>query len=254
LLARTRAGVIGRIVGELRKLGLQVSATSVRSVLKRREIPPAPRRPGPSRRAFVRAQAQGVLACDFLTVDTVWLRRFYVLFFIEIGTRRVHLAGTTANPSGTWTTQQTRNLMIDTCAREQPVRLLIHDRDAKFSATFDEVFRTEGIRVTRTPYRAPNANAHTERSGCAPPSPRHWWFRSPRDTRSLSADATGSAGSSMSTRGPRERRSPIAEFANPTGLSPDAAWPLDLISVAGRARRVASDIHPGPGAAAAARG
>ena len=152
-----------RIVGELRKLGLQVSATSVRSVLKRRGIPPAPRRSGPSWRTFLRAQAQGVIACDFLTVESVWLRRFYVLFFIELATRRVHLAGATENPSGTWTTQQARNLMIDGCGRERPVRFLIHDRDAKFSAAFDEVFRTEGIHVIRTPVRAPNANAHAER-------------------------------------------------------------------------------------------
>ena len=102
-----------RIVGELRKLGLRVSATSVRAVLKRREIPPAPRRSGPSWRAFLRAQAQGVIACDFLTVDTVWLRRFYVLFFIELESRRVWLAGCTQNPNGAWVTQQARNLVID---------------------------------------------------------------------------------------------------------------------------------------------
>ncbi len=101
-----------RIVGELGKLGLRVSATSVRSLLKRHEVPPAPRRSGPSWRTFVRAQAHGVIACDFFTVDTVWLRRFYVLFFIEIATRRVHLAGVTENPHGPWTTQQARNLTI----------------------------------------------------------------------------------------------------------------------------------------------
>jgi putative transposase len=152
-----------RTVGELGKLGLRVSATSVRSVLKRREIPPAPRRSGPTWRTFLRAQAQSVIACDFLTVDTVRLRRFYVLFFIELDTRRVHLAGATENPSGTWITQQARNLMIDSCGRQPPVRFLIHDRDAKFSGAFDEVFRTEEIQVIRTPVRAPNANAHAER-------------------------------------------------------------------------------------------
>ena len=104
-----------------------------------------------------------MLGCDFLTVESVWLRRFYVLFFIELATRRVHLAGVTANPSGPWTTQQARNLMIDRCARARPMRFLIHDRDAKFSTAFDEVFRSEGIQVIRTPFRAPNANAHAER-------------------------------------------------------------------------------------------
>jgi putative transposase len=136
-----------RIIGELRKLGLRVSARSVRSVLKRSQIRPAPRRSGPTWREFLRAQAQSVIACDFLTVDTVRLRRLYVLFFIELESRRVWLAGCTQNPSGTWVTQQARNLMIDGGDRERPLRLLIHDRDAKFSGAFDEVFRSEGIRV-----------------------------------------------------------------------------------------------------------
>jgi putative transposase len=96
-----------------------------------------------------------------LTVGTARLRRFYVLFFIALGTRRVHLAGVTEHPSGRWTTQQARNLMIDSGGRERPMRFLIHDRDAKFSAAFDEVFRTE--QVIRTPFRAPNANVHAER-------------------------------------------------------------------------------------------
>ena len=91
------------------------------------------------------------------------LRRFYVLFFIELHTRRVHLGGITANPSGTWVTQQARNLMIEGWGFERPPRFLIRDRDAKFSAAFDEVFRSEGIQVIRTPVRAPNANAHAER-------------------------------------------------------------------------------------------
>src|SRR5439155_20151508 len=152
-----------RIVGELRKLGLRASASSVRSILKRSQIPPAPRRSGPSWSEFLRAQAKSVIACDFLTVDTLWLRRLYVLFFIELETRRVWLAGCTHSPSGSWVTQQARNLVIDGGGWERPMRFLIHDRDAKFSAAFDEVFRTEGIRVIRTPFRAPNANAHAER-------------------------------------------------------------------------------------------
>lgn len=125
-----------RIVGELRKLG---------------------------RRTFLRAQAQTMIACDFLTVETVSLRRFYVMFFIELHTRRVRIAGITQNPSGTWATQQARNLVIDRGGRAPPTRFLIHDRDAKFSAAFDEVFRTEGITVIRTPVKAPNPNAHAER-------------------------------------------------------------------------------------------
>jgi transposase InsO family protein len=152
-----------RIVGELRKLGLGASATSVRSVLKRHEIPPAPRRAGPSWRAFLRAQAASMIACDFFTVDTVGLRRLYVLFFIELHSRRVRLAGCTTNPSGSWVTQQARNLAIDLGDRDRPPRFLVHDRDTKFSAAFDEVFRTEGVEIIRTPVKAPNANAHAER-------------------------------------------------------------------------------------------
>jgi hypothetical protein len=122
---------------------------------------PAPRRSGPSWAEFLRAQAEGIVACDFFTVETAWLRTLYVLFWIELGTRRVHLAGVTANPDGAWVTQQARNLAIE----EQlgNVRYLIHDRDSKFSGPFDSVFASEGVRVIETPVRAPKANAFAER-------------------------------------------------------------------------------------------
>jgi putative transposase len=150
-----------RIVGELKKLGLSVSETSVRNLLRRRGVPPAPRRL--SWRAFLRQQAASFVACDFFTVETVSLRRIYVLFFIELQSRRVHLAGLTANPDGAWVVQQARNLTMTLAEGPRPVRFLIHDRDAKFSAAFDEVFRSEGARVIRTPIQAPNANAQAER-------------------------------------------------------------------------------------------
>jgi len=118
-----------RIVGELKRLGCSVSETSVRNVLRRRGIAPAPRRSGPSWRAFIRQQAQSMIACDFFTVETVSLRRIYVLFFIELGTRRVHLAGSTSRPSGTWVAQQARNLAIDRADHSAPLRFLVHDRD-----------------------------------------------------------------------------------------------------------------------------
>ena len=104
-----------------------------------------------------------MIACDFFTVETVSLRRIYVLFFIKIQTRRVHLAGCTSNPDGKWITQQARNLVMDLEDRNDPVRYLLHDRDTKFTAAFDEVFRAQGVRVIKTPVRAPNANAHAER-------------------------------------------------------------------------------------------
>jgi hypothetical protein len=122
---------------------------------------PAPRRVGPSWRQLLCQQAASVLACDFFTVETTSLRRFYVLFFIELESRRVHLAGCTTNPTGGWITQQARNLGF-TGLFEQ-TRFLIHDHDSKFSGAFDGVFRSEGIRVIHTPIRAPQANAYAER-------------------------------------------------------------------------------------------
>jgi putative transposase len=104
-----------------------------------------------------------MIACDFFTVETLWLGRLYVLFFIELGSRRVHLAGCTANPSGTWTAQQARQLGWSLSERHTPIRFLIHDRDNKFSNVFDEVFRSEGVEIIRTPFRAPKANAFAER-------------------------------------------------------------------------------------------
>jgi len=154
-----------RIQGELRKLGIRVGATTIRSVLRRSACGPAPRRGGPSWGEFLRAQAQGMLACDFFTVETAWLRTLYVLFFIEHGSRRVRLAGVTANPDGVWMRQQARNLAVE--ERLDGVRFLVHDRDRKFSGPFDEIMRGEGVRVVKTPVRAPQANAIAERDGCA---------------------------------------------------------------------------------------
>jgi transposase len=150
-----------RIQGELRKLGIRVGATTIRSLLRRWGLGPAPRRVGPSWSEFLHSQAQGMLACDFFTVETAWLRTLYVLFFVELGSRRVHLAGVSANPDRAWMRQQARNLAID--ERLANVRFLVHDRDAKFSGPSDEIIRCEGVRVIKTPIRAPRANAVAER-------------------------------------------------------------------------------------------
>jgi len=104
-----------------------------------------------------------MIACDFFTVETLWLGRLYVLFFIEVSTRRVHLAGCSTNPDGGWTTQQARQLAWSLSDRATPARFLIHDRDSKFSRAFDDVFKSEGVEIVRTPFRAPNANAFAER-------------------------------------------------------------------------------------------
>jgi putative transposase len=121
----------------------------------------ATRRAGPSWKEFWQAQAEGIIACDFISVDSVFLRRFYVLLVVEIATRRVHLAGVTSNPDASWVTQQARNFVArwDTV----PFRFLIRDRDAKYASAFDEIFLTEGMRIVRTPIKAPRANAFAER-------------------------------------------------------------------------------------------
>jgi putative transposase len=152
-----------RIVGELRSLGVSVSATSVRTILVRHGLLPAPQRDELSWRKFLRQQAATTLACDFFTVETAWLKRIYVLFFISLERRRIEFVACTANPTGAWVAQQARNLLMALDDRERPLRLLIHDRDSKFSGGCDLVFQSEGIAVIRTPVRAPNANAHAER-------------------------------------------------------------------------------------------
>jgi hypothetical protein len=152
-----------RIVGELAGVGVRVSATSVAKILREAGLPPADARARLSWRDFLRAHAASTIACDFFTVETLWLRRLYVLFFLELGTRRVHLAGCSANPDGRWATQQARQLAWSLPQRRRPIRFLIHDRDSKFSRAFDDVFKSEGVEIIRTPFRAPNANAFAER-------------------------------------------------------------------------------------------
>jgi putative transposase len=150
-----------RIRGELLKLGISVSATTVRTILLRHGLDPAPRRGGPTWTEFLRSQASGIWATDFFSVETIGLRTLYVLFFIELATRRVHLAGVTEHPDSAWVTQQARNLAIE--ERLSGVRFLVRDRDAKFTGPFDAVLRAEGVRVIRTPVRSPRANAFAER-------------------------------------------------------------------------------------------
>jgi putative transposase len=150
-----------RIVGELAKVGIALSTTTVRRTLARSGLTPAPRRDGPTWREFLHAQAGGVLACDFFCVDTVLLRRVYVLFFIELTTRRIHVAGVTRSPHGAWVTTAGAEPAISGVI--EPFSLLIRDRDAKFTGAFDTVLASEGIRTILTPVRTPVANAYAER-------------------------------------------------------------------------------------------
>ena len=151
-----------RIQGELAKLGIRVSASSIRRVLRRHRLGPAPRR-GPTWSEFLRVQAQGALATDFFTVDTLSLRQLYVLFVIHLGSREVHLLGVSEHPKGDFVTQVARNLVGDLVDQGRAMKFLIRDRDTKFTTSFDEVFSSEDIRIIKTPVRSPRANAYAER-------------------------------------------------------------------------------------------
>jgi len=153
-----------RIKGELQGLGIIVSTTTIRTILRRAGLGPAPRRDGPTWHQFLSAQAKGIVACDFFCVETVFLKTLYVLVFMHIQTRRILGVGVSANPDGTWVTQQARNLVMD--LDDDPelcMRFLLRDRDAKYCGSFDAVFATEGTEVVLTPYRSPQANCHAER-------------------------------------------------------------------------------------------
>jgi transposase InsO family protein len=152
-----------RIHGEISALGYALSPSTVWNILRRNGIEPVPGRARLSWREFLREQAAGIVECDFFTVDTIWLRRLYVFFFIELERRRVHIAGITTHPNGNWATQQARNLLTTLTAEGKQPQILIRDRDVKLTKAFDAFLRNAGVSVIRTPVAAPKAKAHAER-------------------------------------------------------------------------------------------
>lgn len=149
-----------RVHGELARLGYRIGASTVWTILRAAGIDPTPNRTGPTWAQFIRTQAKGIIATDFACVDTATLRRFHVLFFIEIDTRRVHLGGITTNPTGPWTTQAARNFRMNI---DRQFRFVIHDGAGQYTRSFDAVFEAEAISAITTPPRAPMANAYAER-------------------------------------------------------------------------------------------
>jgi putative transposase len=152
-----------RVHGELVRLGHSIAASTVWKILHQAGIDPAPRRAGPTWKQFLTAQAHAIVACDFFTVDTAFFQRLYVLFFLELATRQVHVVGVTAHPTGAWVTQQARNLLMTLDEHTDRLRFLLRDRDTKFAAAFDAVFAAAGMDIIRTPPQAPQANSHAER-------------------------------------------------------------------------------------------
>jgi transposase InsO family protein len=162
-LRRILSGDIRRIHGELAGLGIRIAPSTVWEILSKAGIEPAPRRTGPTWAQFLLSQAEAIIATDFFTVDLLNGAQVYCLAVIEHATRRIHILGATTNPTAAWVTQQARNLVMDLDEPAETIKFLIRDRDSKFVAAFDAVFHSLGIRVIKSPVRAPRANSIMER-------------------------------------------------------------------------------------------
>ena len=205
-----------RIHGELGRLGITIAASTIWTILKNARIDPTPHRAPESWTTFLRAQAAGILACDFFHVDSVFLRRYYVLFFIELDTRRVHFAGVTRHPTGQWTTQAARNF---TMRHTRPIRFLIRDHGSQFVAAFNNVFRAEGATIIRTPIRVPS-RTHTRNVGSAPSAANSVTVRS-YGTTNISNGCSTSTSSTTTPTGHTGR----SVNAHPTTTTPSRTGP-----------------------------
>jgi len=161
-----------KVQGELLKISYRLSVSSVRNTLKRHGVTPVSQRSTGSWRSFLGHYKDQILTCDFFTVETIWHKTIYVLFFIKLGTRKIYGSGYTTNPDITWITQQARQLVWELKENDREKVFLIHDNDTKFTSSFDNVFSSEGIDIVHTPYQAPKANGIAER-----------WVRSVREKR-----------------------------------------------------------------------
>jgi putative transposase len=214
-----------RIHGELARLGITIAASTVWAILKTAGIDPAPNRTSESWTRFLRAQAAGIVACDFFTVDTVMLRRYYLLFFIELDTRRVHLAGITKNPTGAWTTQAARNFMM---RYDRTIGFLIRDGAGQFVTTFDEIFRSDGATIIRTPRRT-RSRTHTRNAGSAPCAANSSTARS-SGTADSSNSSYATTSSTTTPTGPSANAHPTLATSlrtGPANRSDDAPRAMD---------------------------
>jgi hypothetical protein len=240
-----------RVHGELCRIGHRIAASTVWTILRAAGIDPAPGRTGPRWSQFIRTQAKGIIATDFAYVDTATLHRFHVLFFIEIGSRRVHLGGTTTNPTGPWTTQAARNFLMSI---DRQFRSVIHDGAGQYARSFDAVFEAEGIAAITTPPRAPMANSYAR--GGSEHCVTSCWTAPSSGTNANSVRCSSNTSTTTTSTAPTDRwikppqKPPTSSPSNPArpscGTSAAADSSTNTAKPLDRPARTTSDHHRPP--------